>query len=571
MYFRHPYISCASGAAPKNGAAGAPEAAAADAPVGGGYHPFSLRGLGTSFLKAMRAFVFPKGNVHHGSHEQAFQGGGEASEWSQLNNDAFPLAYCERINNGTKFGTPCSPTSTLSCKGTNRHAGWTSSGARAFLSFNSVNWEFAAGVDSITFATFTAVADEKAVQNGGATTTRTKCEAIEANTVRFLNDNRMFVPLIVLIAVSINGSENFESQLIPGSMFLLGTIVSFQGKSKSKLTFTAAVVTTLSLMTQSLEEDKHAHGTLESIQPSKTFLDGVHAAAFSLISNSSLDDENTFTIPKMPGVSVPRPITGNTPRPGRPKGADPKAVIIKVKEKDVGSTALIVRRDEARTLSSESSTKKQRVAMQHATTGSAGNSGDGGGGGSKANRYENYCPIQVTPGDLLQFIKDKAVHEATTAANAKHQEEMAILRKDQDEKIAAFNAAMIQGEQAKTQIVEKLSDARVQELKACNELVFTSTLSAVQRAYEFQASIPGSCSSSALNCGRLSLSPTASFSPAEFKADLDSQMAEAKRLREAAKKFREQAQGCEYPDLQQKLLEKATANEETASKIVNDM
>ena len=48
-------------------------------------------------------------------------------------------------------------------------------------------------------------------------------------------------------------------------------------------------------------------------------------------------------------------------------------------------------------------------------------------------------------------------------------------------------------------------------------------------------------------------------------------MAQVKSLREAAKKFREQEFSCEYPDVQTKLLDKASAHEAKAAKIVDNM
>jgi hypothetical protein len=94
------------------------------------------------------------------------------------------------------------------------------------------------------------------------------CEAIEANTVRHLNDHRIFIPLALLIVVAINGSENFDPQMIPTNMFALGRIV-VPGKSKNKVT--PVVVTMMSLMTLSLEEDKKDHFDLTScLRPTRS-------------------------------------------------------------------------------------------------------------------------------------------------------------------------------------------------------------------------------------------------------------------------------------------------------------
>jgi len=61
------------------------------------------------------------------------------------------------------------------------------------------------------------------------------------------------------------------------------------------------------------------------------------------------------------------------------------------------------------------------------------------------------------------------------------------------------------------------------------------------------------------------------FVAAAPSSDFDEQMAQVKSLREAAKKFHEQALSCEYPDVQTKLLDKASAHEAKAAKIVDNM
>jgi len=61
------------------------------------------------------------------------------------------------------------------------------------------------------------------------------------------------------------------------------------------------------------------------------------------------------------------------------------------------------------------------------------------------------------------------------------------------------------------------------------------------------------------------------FVAAAPSSDFNEQMAQVKSLREAAKKFHEQALSCEYPDVQTKLLDKASAHEAKAAKIVDNM
>ena len=153
-----------------------------------------------------------------------------------------------------------------------------------------------------------------------------------------------------------------------------------------------------------MEEHEYALGYLKSIQPSRSFLDGVHAAALALISDSRLTDENTFTIPKVPGVSPARPIVWHAPRAAaQNRGDQQNGVISKANENEVGSTALVVYRGETFALSSESSTTKQRIAVQDAATGGAGDRHGGGGGKGRknTNQNEHCCPIHVTSEDLL--------------------------------------------------------------------------------------------------------------------------------------------------------------------------
>jgi len=230
----------------------------------------------------------------------------------------------------------------------------------------------------VTFATFTVVADEKAIQKGGASTLMKNCESTEANTVRHLNDHRIFIPLALLIVVAINGSENFEPQMIPTNMFALGTIVS-PGKSKNKVT--PVVVTIMSLMTLSLEEDKTDH--LTSFVVSAQLVEEVHRAAIGFVDNAQLNDENCFSIPKVPGTSTQKPIIGNAPRPGRPRGDQKAASETQTSKTQEVSNAVVVRRRDETTLAIrlEALTKKCRTTPQYPANGSRGG-GVGGGNSS---------------------------------------------------------------------------------------------------------------------------------------------------------------------------------------------
>ena len=156
-----------------------------------GHRASSLRPHGPPFNQVVRLNKFSKNNVGHGCKEQGCRGG-DPAEMAQLNDDKCPLSFCERIGGSGKFGAPFSPVVTISCKNLNKIAGWTPTGARAYMQFDEINLELAPGVKRVTFATYTVVADEKAVQNGGASTLTKHCEAIEINTVRHLNDNRIF-------------------------------------------------------------------------------------------------------------------------------------------------------------------------------------------------------------------------------------------------------------------------------------------------------------------------------------------------------------------------------------------
>jgi hypothetical protein len=136
--------------------------------------------------------------------------------------------------------------------------------------------------------------------------------------------------------------------------------------------------------------------------------------------------------------------------------------------------------------------KKCRTTPQYPANGSRGGGGGGGGGvdgggGNSSGGGMNSCfnhpwqPGPIAPGDLVQFFKDQAALSATTAAHVKHQEDIAAMQKKNDEKFEALNAALIQGERAKTELVLNMMVARVDDLKSSS----AGSAVALQRANEY--------------------------------------------------------------------------------------